>query len=217
MSWLNVTTFVEEKDILPPSYWTFYYFLFLRIECLVLPQPRTQGRIEYRGLQRGIPADTMCTGGQSSKYTMREFQLSYRTVTAVGQSVPADSPTDFYPGAKPKLWKGLNMGGKLKRPFSLCSGVHSLWPRDPTVISTQSFWTLGMPPTANGFIHFCYTCGMKKILFSGEDRVVIHFFKFILTFCFSLLRPQADLGNRGVNNYWLQPEIFGCLSGTFGH
>lgn len=117
MSWLNVTTFVEEKDILPPSYWTFYCFLFLRIDCLVLPQPRTQVRIEYHGLQRGIPADTTCTGGQSSKYTMREFQLPYRTFTAVGQSVPAGRLTDFYPGAKPKLWKGLNMGGKLKKPL----------------------------------------------------------------------------------------------------
>lgn len=127
MLWSNVTTFMEEKDILPPSYWKFYSFLFPRIECLVYPNP---------GLK--APLRSWSVDGNLSRhhlYWRIVFQicyeripiLSYTAFTAMEQSVATGSLADFYPGGKLKLWKGLNMGGKLKKPLvSLLGCAESL-------------------------------------------------------------------------------------------
>lgn len=62
--------------------------------------------------------------------------------------------------------KGLNMGEKLN-PLSLCLGVHSLWLRDPTVISFWSPWVLEMPSNAHRFIYFC--CSMTLPMYYEKN------------------------------------------------
>lgn len=76
-----------------------------------------------------------------------------------------------------------------------------------------------MPSTAYGFIfvaQWYYTCATKNNIVLSKEKLVLCFF-FPFPFCFSLLSPPTDPANRGINNYRLHPEIWGCLLGAFEH
>lgn len=100
---------------------------------------------------------------------------------AIEHSVPTGSLTDFSPGGKLKLRKGLNLGEKLRK-FLICSGLHSLWPRDLTFFHLESLCLLHLFILLMHLFIFVaqwhYICAMKKILLLGEERLVIHFFFF---------------------------------------
>lgn len=130
-----------------------------------------------------------------------------------------------YPGANTNP-KRSEHGRTLRKPH-LPAGVCTVSGSGTQLFfSTWSPWALGMPPNASGFICFCcsmifHICYEKYILLLDVERPVILkdyllFFPFYFPFCFSLPSPQTDPGNRGVNNYRLRQDIFGCLWGPLG-